>query len=241
MKKFVLLLCIGSLSLQAQELKFYTLSGIDRMNTEQFEAKLLNLKQKLTKLSKKEMFVTYDTTKMTRLGDTILHFVQLEVMDKTTKKLRLQSNLHQRKGKKFPDFKLFDIENNLVDMQALKGKPTWINFWFTRCGPCVDEIPEFNSLAEKYKGKINFVAISFEKRRLVEKFLKNQQYDFLQLVDAKSFIRELGIKAFPKNVFLDSQGRIQEIQGGISYEVDATGGLSIGKGTNFEEILRKLK
>ena len=41
-----------------------------------------------------------------------------------------------------------DIEVKLSDF---KGDVVLLNFWATWCGPCIIEIPEFNSLYKKYK------------------------------------------------------------------------------------------
>src|SRR5699024_8132896 len=42
-------------------------------------------------------------------------------------------------------------EKNTFD----KHKPTFVNFWFTNCPPCIEELPALNELKEKYKNKIN--------------------------------------------------------------------------------------
>ena len=51
---------------------------------------------------------------------------------------------------KAPDFTLARINGDLVSMSDLRGKVVLINFWGTWCGPCRVEIPDFNTLHEKY-------------------------------------------------------------------------------------------
>ncbi|HIC39727.1 MAG TPA: TlpA family protein disulfide reductase, partial [Candidatus Marinimicrobia bacterium] len=51
---------------------------------------------------------------------------------------------------KAPDFTLARKNGDLVSMSDLRGKVVLINFWGTWCGPCRVEIPDFNTLHEKY-------------------------------------------------------------------------------------------
>ena len=39
------------------------------------------------------------------------------------------------------------------------GKVTVINFWYTSCGPCVQELPHFNQIASEYSGQINVFTV----------------------------------------------------------------------------------
>jgi len=55
-----------------------------------------------------------------------------------------------------------------------------INFWATWCGPCVKEIPMFNSLQERYAGKpvkIILVSVDFKNDypSKIEKFIKKKK------------------------------------------------------------------
>jgi len=47
-----------------------------------------------------------------------------------------------------------------ISNHSLKGKPTVINFWASWCGPCALELPAFDDVATRYKGRVNFVAIA---------------------------------------------------------------------------------
>lgn len=67
--------------------------------------------------------------------------------------------------KKFPVKNLKD-ENNLdFKIESLNGKPTFINIWFTTCGPCIEELPHLTELQNKLSSDVNFVAITFDSKR----------------------------------------------------------------------------
>lgn len=67
-----------------------------------------------------------------------------------------------------------------------------INFWATWCAPCVEEMPYFEDLAEKYKDKIDLKFVSLdrpeekESKVLVFANKKNIRNDIILLDDPRS-------------------------------------------------------
>ena len=143
-------------------------------------------------------------------------------------------------GKLFPIRDLITLDNKKIGLNDLKGKPTLINFWFTTCIPCVEEIPVLNKIKNELKDSVNFIAITFEKKEIVEKYLKKYLYNFVQVVDAESFITALGFKSFPKNVLLDKEGKVISIESGIPFVFDEDDEMIMGKGEEFKRRIKQL-
>ena len=78
-----------------------------------------------------------------------------------------------------PDAPEFDLEKVLggrVRSADLKGKVVVVDFWATWCVPCKIEIPHYNQLVEKMKGKnFEFVGVTFdaEAPKDVEPYIKD--------------------------------------------------------------------
>ncbi|HEX5338109.1 MAG TPA: TlpA disulfide reductase family protein [Gallionella sp.] len=51
------------------------------------------------------------------------------------------------------DFSLVDIQGKLQRLADYRGKWVLVNFWATWCPPCLNEIPELNSLHNAHKDK----------------------------------------------------------------------------------------
>ena len=100
-------------------------------------------------------------------------------------------------GTTFPMKELTLLQGNSMQLADLKGKPSLVNFWFTRCAPCLDEIPVFNRLVKEHQNAFHFLAISFEKASTVERFLKKQPFDFVHAIDAKAFIDSIQLRLIP--------------------------------------------
>lgn len=106
---------------------------------------------------------------------------------------------------------LYPKEKNKID----ENKPTFINFWFTSCPPCIVELPALNYLKEKYENKVNFLSITFENKQSVEKFLTNYEFNFIHIVGEREFINSLGFVAYPKTFLLDKNKFIKSIEGSL--------------------------
>ena len=59
--------------------------------------------------------------------------------------------------------RLVDLRGNPVALETLRGKPLIINFWATWCGPCKDEMPDFQRLATENSDKnIQIIGIGID-------------------------------------------------------------------------------
>ena len=101
-------------------------------------------------------------------------------------------------------------------------------------------MPVLNKITEEFKDEVNFVAVTYEKPEAVTAFLKKHAFEFEHLVDGQAFINELGIQNYPQNLFLDKEGKLQFVEGGIAYNRVEDGKLMMGEGTEIVEKLRSL-
>ncbi len=150
-----------------------------------------------------------------------------------------KENIYSFIDKKLPSQTLYTIDNKEINLNNLIGKPTILNFWFTSCKPCIDEMPILNKIMKKYTDKVNFISITFEKKESVEQFFKKHKFDYLTIIDAEKFIEQLGIQSYPKNVFIDKNGIVRKIESGIPY-ISENGKMEIGNGEEFEKYIKEL-
>lgn len=116
-----------------------------------------------------------------------------------------------------PDFTTKDIKGNTIKLSDLKGKIVVLNFWFTSCKPCIEELPELNKIQKKYESNTNvvFISITFDSKKKVDKFLKKYDLNFLKVTDARDLCNLFEIKGYPTNLIIDQNGYIYDsIMGG---------------------------
>ena len=76
---------------------------------------------------------------------------------------RLERSAKLMAGRPAPDINLTDVDGKKIKLSDYKGKPIYVDFWATWCGPCRAETPFFNALGNKYPD-IQFIAISIDEK-----------------------------------------------------------------------------
>jgi thiol-disulfide isomerase/thioredoxin len=143
---------------------------------------------------------------------------------KTLEESQRESNIaieklkHKLVGNTLPHFHLKKISGGSITEKSFAGKVTVINFWFTGCQPCVQEMPELNRLATKYES-VNFVAFTFNEFDEVKRFLTKHNFDYTQLPNAEEFIKALNINTYPTHMILDKNGVVKEIEIGATDDI----------------------
>lgn len=120
------------------------------------------------------------------------------------------------KGSISPLFELYDIKNNLVSLNELKGKIVYIDIWATWCAPCVKEIPHLNKLEKEFRdSEILFVSIcKNDKKELWRKMVNEKELRGIQLFAAdneNSFFREYVVQAIPRFILIDKDGKVIDV------------------------------
>ncbi len=78
------------------------------------------------------------------------------------------------------DFK--DLSGQTIRMSTLQGQPMVLNFWATWCGPCVEEMPDFQRASQTAEGrKVKFVGIGIDYARNMKPFADKIGISYLLL------------------------------------------------------------
>lgn len=104
--------------------------------------------------------------------------------------------------------KLTDLNGKEIDLDQLKGKTVFINFWATWCKPCLQEMPSIESAQAKLKDQnVVFLLASNEEVNQIESFIKKHNYTF-QYVHLEN-MEDLGIQALPTTYIFNSEGKLK--------------------------------
>lgn len=116
-----------------------------------------------------------------------------------------------RPGEAAPPFSLKTIDGTPVSPASLKGKPVYLNFFATWCGPCRLETPSIVGLSNKYRG-IRIVGIDVgENSSRTAAFAREFKIPYPLVSDSDSTMRSsygAGL-FFPLHVFIDARGIVR--------------------------------
>jgi cytochrome c biogenesis protein CcmG/thiol:disulfide interchange protein DsbE len=148
--------------------------------------------------------------------DSIVNYIRLTDLAVTPDGFDPWGDTKKFIGTKFQIEQYADNDLKNFKKDYLEGKPTYINFWFTRCPPCIEELPLLNQLKENFKDKVNFISITFDDLAAVEVFLKKHKFDFKHITNSGKQIEKLKIDAYPTSLILDKNGVIKVVTAEIT-------------------------
>ena len=113
-------------------------------------------------------------------------------------------------GQRAPDFTLNTITGESFKLSEQRGKPVFLNFWATWCGPCRVEMPDMEKLQQAMGDQILIVGIDIrESLSTVQNFLRYRGFTWTFVLDSNGAVaRDYEVAAIPTSIFIDAKGVI---------------------------------
>ena len=123
-------------------------------------------------------------------------------------------------GDMAPNFTLPSIyaEKPTIDLESLRGKTVYVDFWASWCAPCLRSMPAYNELYNRYHEQgLEFVAINVDNP--IEDgldFLLDTPLDFLIPSDPDGEVTErFGVIGMPTSYLIDPTGKVRLVHMGF--------------------------
>jgi peroxiredoxin len=120
-------------------------------------------------------------------------------------KLEADDQLRQK-----ANFTLTDLQGRTWALSELKGKVVLVNFWATWCPPCRKEMPDLNTLYQRFKDRgFVILAISDEEVDKVKPFIAERNISYPVMVDPGRKVNEMfQVQGIPKSFVYDRDGKL---------------------------------
>lgn len=150
------------------------------------------------------------------------HFIDI-------KNLIIPADFHTEKkvamitaGNSAPDWKLQNLQGNIVTNAQLKGKVALIDFSFNACAACMLSIPTLKNLHEKYKGSdVNIMTVNTsDTKQSVIAFTKKNDINYTVLLNGSKVAKSFQISAYPSFYLIDKNGMIAATFEGYSKDLE---------------------
>ena len=122
--------------------------------------------------------------------------------------------------------KLFVLEDvrpghPAVDLSQLAGKPVVLNFFGSWCPPCIREMPGFQAVSQRFKGRVAFVGVTFnDSREAARGVLERSGVTYPAAYDPRDEVAlDYGLVKMPTTVFIGPDGNLVERRDGEFSEV----------------------
>lgn len=149
----------------------------------------------------------------------------------------VQQNAEQwvvKTGMEAPDFRVVDARGDSLRLSDLRGRFVLLDFWFTTCPPCLEELPRLKRLRMRYDEQLVVVGVSTDgDPRRFDAFLQRESIDWHQVLDyaqnAGAVHALYRVPYYPSYFLVDPEGRVaahgrfvleQLERQGLQYEYD---------------------
>lgn len=181
--------------------------------------KLQLLNQEITSSKVKDLYVIAEhqnaiafSKNVTEIGNAFLSAsntdsVKTQVQAYITKSNKLSP------GNPAPKFSLESADGSIKSLKDYLGHYVYMDIWATWCGPCIKELPFFETLKKDYANKnIKFVSVCvWDQKTAWKKFLEEKKIAGEQLFiegQENSFVENYMVRGVPKFILIDKEGNM---------------------------------
>jgi peroxiredoxin len=96
-------------------------------------------------------------------------------------------------------------------LEEYRGSIVVLNFWATWCAPCVEELPELHSIAERYResGVVVFSVLHQDHPERAAEFLRTLNVNLPLLIDRDERVAQrYRVRGLPFTFIIDRQGKV---------------------------------
>ena len=151
-------------------------------------------------------------------GKKVITIIPTSNDERALRQAKLDAFKNSLLNRPLASFKLTDINNTTWTSEKLKGSVVVINFWFTGCKPCIQEMPHLNQLVAENTSVV-FIAPAPENETQIKKFLKKYSFEYNIIPSSTEFITALNIENFPTHLVVDKDGIIRQVFIGYANDI----------------------
>lgn len=119
-------------------------------------------------------------------------------------------------GCRAPQFEVWSVKGEKLNLNDLKGKVVVLHFWFTDCTPCIAELPALNQLWQEYRlQKVVFISFVRDETQDILDFVKDHPFNYHLVSGVYDLTNPYCLLAgWPMNVVLDKEGIVRDLFAG---------------------------
>lgn len=129
-------------------------------------------------------------------------------------------------GKLAPNFEVSNFAGERVQLAELRGRPVFLNFWASWCGPCRAEMPAIQSVLGEFRDErlVVLAVNNGERFGPARGFVEELGLDFTEfgLDPGQDVIEQYRVLSMPTSVFIDADGVITQVHAGQATERQMT-------------------
>jgi thiol-disulfide isomerase/thioredoxin len=117
-----------------------------------------------------------------------------------------------KEGEVAPDFEFSSFEGERLRLSDYRGRPVFLNFWASWCGPCRAELPAMEVLLRDHASDgLAIVAVNNGERiQTAERFLQRLDVKLTAYAydPSAEIVQRYGVAGMPTSYFIDAEGII---------------------------------
>lgn len=115
------------------------------------------------------------------------------------------------------NLKMTDRDGHIKTLEEFKGKVIFLNYWATRCPPCLAEMPSIDKLHEELGNEVAFVMLSFDEDfEKAKAFDKRKGYNLPIYAPAGNLPTMFQSSALPTTFIIDADGNLAMTHKGMA-------------------------